>query len=172
MQEEYENKIEEYENTFSKQSTTTDKFESIKEFTKENIIESISTIKHTSLFNHVQDVITNFINQFVSVIKEYIVVTDISRKVVMIKTSDNNYNKLHVEKVILDCLTISKKELVKLLKNFDTFLKREQEDELDPKDFVLHLEKLCELKVLLFENKSNDLVKKISLSMVKNSDKI
>jgi hypothetical protein len=136
-------------------------------FTDINIKKSISTITRESLLFNSDNVIRNFINSLVNVLKDMAMCTDVSRGVLLVKNDRGITRKMISNEFILECFEKAPDELLKICDEAMEFVRLNEKKLYGD---VEQLEIMCTIQNLINtikQKKPNDTVKNISSTIVK-----
>lgn len=136
-------------------------------FTDINIKKGISTITHKSLLFNSDNVIRNFVNSLVNVLKDMAMCTDVSRGILLVKNDRGKTRKIISNEFILECFEKAPDELLKICEEAIEFVKLNEKKLYGD---VEQLEIMCTIQNLINtikQKQPNDTVRNISSTIVK-----
>ncbi len=143
-------------------------FQNLKPMLPINIKKSMEQINYYQMFNNVEPMDKYFIKSFVENFKDYMFTTDGSRKTIIIKLENGNSDKMKAVQFILDCFKIAEPELKRLFMALTYHIKSLADmEDISPDQYLSYVKNLNDLKVFVFEQKSNKLVNKIASELIK-----
>jgi len=136
-------------------------------FTDINIKKGISTITHKSLLFNSDNVIRNFVNSLVNVLKDMAMCTDVSRGILLVKNDRGKTRKIISNEFILECFEKAPDELLKICEEAIEFVKLNEKKLYGD---IEQLEIMCTIQNLINtikQKQPNDTVKNISSTIIK-----
>jgi hypothetical protein len=136
-------------------------------FTDINIKKGISTITRESLLFASDNIIRNFINNLVNVLKDMAMCTDVSRGVLLVKNDRGKTRKIISNEFILECFEKAPEELLKICEEALEFVKLNEKKlygDVEQLEIMFTIQNLINT---IKQKKPNDTVKNISSTIVK-----
>jgi hypothetical protein len=136
-------------------------------FTDINIKKGISTITRESLLFASDNIIRNFINNLVNVLKDMAMCTDVSRGVLLVKNDRGKTRKIISNEFILECFEKAPEELLKICDEAYEFVKLNEKKlygDVEQLEIMFTIQNLINT---IKQKKPNDTVKNISSTIVK-----
>jgi len=143
-------------------------------FTDDNIRDCINSINSSQLiYYNNNDVMFNFISNFVNAIKVLAFCTDSSRGCLVIKDEEGKHTKIMANEFIVDCIKKSKRECINILDRAKQFIDNESEEgNLDDIEYSNCLSILTMIKGHINQDKKSELTKNISTSLIKHTKQL
>jgi len=137
-------------------------------FTPSNVQQCISNINHESFLFDYDNVISNFINCLVKVLKEMAMCTDNSRGTLLVKNEKGKTRKIISHEFIIECFESAPDQLLKICNDAYDFVRKNDPKIYSDEDQFNTLIKIHELMRSIKKKQTNTIVKEFGNTFVKH----
>jgi hypothetical protein len=137
-------------------------------FTPSNVQQCISNINHESFLFDYDNVISNFINCLVKVLKEMAMCTDNSRGTLLVKNEKGKTRKIISHEFIIECFESAPDQLLKICNDAYDFVRKNDPKIYSDEDQFNTLIKIHELMRTIKKKQTNTIVKEFGNTFIKH----
>jgi hypothetical protein len=137
-------------------------------FTPSNVQQCISNINHESFLFDYDNVISNFINCLVKVLKEMAMCTDNSRGTLLVKNEKGKTRRIISHEFIIECFESAPDQLLKICSDAYDFVRKNDPKIYSDEDQFNTLIKIHELMRTIKKKQTNTIVKEFGNTFIKH----